>query len=103
MNEGLYTGTSFTTELNAAITSVATNVVKATCNSSTTTMNISIPSNPNPYIEIFTEESPSVVRRKLALSFIETLAYAYSSNVITPVTLLVNIKVEILFPLALII
>ena len=57
----------------------------------------------DPYIEIFTDESPSVVRRKLALSFIETLAYAYSSNVITPVTLLVNIKVEILFPLALII
>lgn len=44
----------------------------------------------DPDIEIFTEEFPRVVRRKLALSFIETFACAYSSNVITPPTLLEN-------------
>jgi hypothetical protein len=57
----------------------------------------------DPEIEIFTEEFPSVVRRKLALSFIETLAYAYSSNVIIPPTLLEKRKVDVLFPLALIV
>ena len=56
-----------------------------------------------PDIEIFTAEFPSVVKRKLALSFIETFAWAYSSNEITPPTLFENRKVDVLFPLALIV
>ncbi len=56
----------------------------------------------DPDIKIFTAEFPRVVRRKLALSLIDTFAFAYSSKVITPPTLFENKKVEMLFPLALI-
>ena len=80
MNEGVYAGNSFSTELNSAITSVASSLASTTYNSASNMLNILTPCNPSAYIKIVTDAEIPVINRFMVNNLISWSGGQYNGG-----------------------
>ena len=76
MNEGVYNGTEFATELSSAIGAVVAGVT-VVYNSDNNSLSIRPPTG---YIKIFTDNEIPVINKKIVESDIRWIGYAYSGG-----------------------
>ena len=79
MNEGVFDGAGFATELGAAITGVVSGVT-TTYNPTNNSLGISVASITNAYIKIFTDEEIPVINNFISTSNKQWIGYAYSGG-----------------------
>ena len=79
MNEGVYDGAAFATELGAAISGVVSGVT-VTYSPSNNTLGISVASLANGYIKIFTDNEIPVINKFLSSSGIQWIGGVYSGE-----------------------